>query len=300
MGLPAQQPTLGDLYVLESEPIEFTTNRGSMWVVVRKLDPLDMDDARRRAGAVRARTMAVKAQRDSDEYLSLLSQAFDADRSTATDLLIREEVAKRRISVEAELELGEGDKPGEPTKWGKDGYLQGLVDQWQTLQYAFPEPEHKDHEDAKRVFAELDEFSREVDERVDQHTANLRKKKDKLSDEEIAHEFAAFLVDVTADKAWARERDRCKVWMGTYVATPTDEGGFVVGGRCFPNTAAGREQVDRLDEAPLTRLIQAIEAIEVGVIEGKDSQPTTPSWLPSEPSDEAETAASSGLAAATT
>ncbi len=293
---------LRDLHVT-GRPERIGDGDSVVYLYVKKLNKMDMQRAVRKAGAARARHLAVLSDEDSDEYLDIWQQVHDLDRDTVTTYVIGEELAKARQSAEAELELGE-DADGETTEWGKDGYLQGLLDSWRGdettdgLEAVYAE----DPEDTEaiRVFAELTRFADKVDELVAAQEADIRARHEDVPLDELRRRAVKTFAESKANGAWLDEFEKARLWLG--VRRPCEECTVVAdesrseqhGGAHPERFFETRAEVDELEDETLGQLVDAYHAVSVDVTEGKDSEPTPDSLLSSEPSDTAETEQPSG------
>lgn len=275
---------LGDLFQIGKEITIIEPSRDgdpdqeTVWL--QKLNSVELEQAWRRANAVRARLLAVKHDTDSDEYFVAVSDALEKDDDELVDYLLGPERAKSVIIREAELAADE--------EWSKDDYLQGLRDAWNDgLGKRF----HQDNEDpdAKRVWMELRRFADGVDALMQSDIDDLRASFEALPVEEVRKQATELCFEQNATEAWAREYNYAEIWLGTRELDDHGKRYFVT-----------REEVDQLAAPVLGRLQREFESMRVDVLEGKGSVETRDSSPSSEPAVEEETPDSSGLVAAST
>lgn len=296
MGKVRRPRTLRDINVIGAvhaipDPL---ADGGKQVVWLQKLNPADQTLALRKANAARARARAAYEDKTSDEWMELQddyrSLLDDVDR--LIDIVISDERIKLNQSVESELELGEED--GEPTKWGKDGYLQGLRDAWvETGRDRYIEDE--DDPEARRILDEFQRFGEEVAAIVDPQIEEMKVQYRAIPLDTLRERALEQFVKLATEKAWVSEFERAELYLA--VRKPCDEckaeemHSFVHDDLYFQ----GRDAVDSLDESVLKSLLEAYHDLVTEVTEGKDSPGSPASSSSSESPEPEETAEGSGL-----
>lgn len=261
---------LADLYVLGRD-LTFDDGQGEpITVYLRKMSPVDQENAMRRANAARARQVSAYRKKESDDFADLLSQAMDmGGKEQLVEFLIAAKLVSYRNAREAEL--------ADDDEWSKEGYLQGLYDAWKgglDRTYALT-PED---EEAKRVFDEIKRFTDQVDEHVEEHRRHLSSVYEAYSTADLQENVADELAVMAGDTAWIREFRRTEIWLSTRL--PEDHRKLYF---------ESREEVDELPFQVYNRLVEELRQLNVEPMEGKGLPPTDASLQPSEPSEAAET-----------
>jgi hypothetical protein len=245
----ATKRRLTDMYRVQKEVV-FDDGQGEpIAVLVRKMNPVDHQNALRHANAARARTAALKNHPEDDEYQSQFAQVVDYDRDELTRYLLEEHRLTRVPVVEAEL--------ADEEEWSKDGYLDGLKHAWMDGlkdQYAL-DPEDTE---GKRVLSELERFQNKVDEFIQVELDNLEDTLDKRTEDDLRKTVFEKLMTTQASIAWLQEYRRCEVAYGTR----TEDGKE----RYFAN----RDEVSELPVEIYSKLTETYQEISVPVDEGKD------------------------------
>lgn len=258
---------LQDLYVVGQE-LTIDDGKGPVVVWLQKLNPVENEDALRRANAMRARMLISRNNEDSEEFQVALGEAFDyGNRENLVDYLIENDVAEVRLSRTAEEEAKD--------KWSKDGYLQGLRDAW----VGTPDApglkdvyvENKDDPEASRVFGELKKFDNTVEAEIAGEKDRLRRDYEGMAEDDLRRKVAVRFVESRADAAWFREYARAEVYYATREPDKHKQ-------RYFET----RREVDELETAVLLSLQKAYAALKVDPLEGKDSGETEDSSPSSE------------------
>lgn len=290
--------TLGDLWVRGKPltitgPVTMTGDDGtereeerSVDVWIRKMNPVEQEEAFRKGRAKRAVALSAARNKESDEYLACLCDAYDMGPPNAiAEFLVGMVIGEHAMKIEAEL-AGEGE-------WAEESYLEGLRDAWFGDKDAGVPGlvekwlEDPDDPDAARVFAEMERFKNLVNERLEQTKAELRAQWEQLDDEELYHKAAEKLAEAAAADAFSLEYWRTEIHIATRRADDHKKLYFT-----------NRSQVDELQPETFTQLRDAFRLLEVPLITGKDSPPDPDSSTPSGPSEKAETGERSGLATA--
>lgn len=267
---------LTDLYVTGKEvTVNDDSGEDPIVVYLQKLNPMDNEQALRKAGAARSRILSWGKNPDSDEFLSVESEVWDIkERDTLIEYLIQEDLSNKYASTEAELAAED--------EWSKDNYFQGLRDAWEggLAEEWAADPEDAD---AKRVQSELKRFDDRVSERVEQEAEHLRSQWRDIPEHELRSEVTGKFVKMRADMEWLREFRKCELWLSTREAENHKK-------LYFQN----RAEVDMLDPQIFGRLMAEYEQLTVDVQEGKDSPETPASSPSSDQSEKEETERSSG------
>lgn len=269
---------LSDLYLIGKEEI-LDDGKGEIRVWVQKLNGTESELARRKADAQRARLLSLRSQPDSDAYLAAVGEAYDSiDRDYLVAILLGPEAYKRRQVRQSEVAFEE--------EWAKDGYLQGLHDVWRS---SLAEEFALDSEDpeALRVFRELSRYNDAVTSRVEADLADHRDELMSLSVEDLQRRVAEQYLKDAGTLVWMTEFRKCAVLYGVRKPDPPHA-------RYFDN----RAEVDELQTKILLDLYDAIDALTVDPLEGKDSPETLSSSPQPELPGEEVTEESSGLVAA--
>ncbi len=270
--------TLADLYIT-GKAVTIDDGKGPVDVWVQKLSKPDQRIAAKKAGAAKAVVLSAKADEDSELRSQFWAEVQRYDPETLIAFVIREELTKRTLSAQAQIENEED------SEWAKDDYLQGLITAWDDgLEEQFAlDPEHVD---ARRVFDELKRFSELVDAQVTLEERNLRNDWGQLPVEDLHAKVIDVLLEEEADTAWEEEYRYCKVWLGT--RHPEDR---------IRRYFATRAHVELADDQVLDEILAAFAEIEVPVDEGKESPASPASSPPSEQPEDQDQDTSSGLAA---
>ncbi len=265
---------LTDLYRVQKEVVFDDGEGDPINVIVRKLNPVDHQNALRLANAARSRAASVKNRPEDDEYQSQWSMILDYDRDSLVRYLLEDHRIQRSPILEAELAADE--------KWEKESYLEGLQDAWQDgLKDAYAlDPEDSE---AKRVLAELERFASELDVEVQGSVDSLEDDLVKKDDEDLQKMVFDKLFASYSSIAWLTEYRRCEVWL----ATRTEDGRE----KYFHH----RDEVDELPAEIFQRLQEVYRDISVDPTEGKDLLVTEGSSHSSEPPASQETESASGL-----
>jgi hypothetical protein len=261
---------LGDLYVLGKELVVNDGQGESVTVWIHKLNDIDRDAVIRRANAVKARHLIDAGNEDSEVFQSAWGQVREYDdRDALVAVVIADEVVKYRRRVEAEL--GENEET-----WGKDNYLQGLVDAWFGDEHneglTYTHITHPDDPEVVRVMGELNRFSQEVTKRVTDEADRLEREWAEVPDDKLWNKAAHRLLERRADEVFTKEFERQQMFYA--VREPEDHKKRYFG------------TIDEVDDLPdkIRHQIQwAYNEIIVDPHEAKDSPATQASSSSSEP-----------------
>lgn len=275
---------LSDLYVRGVEVVFDDDNGPPVTVWLQKLNPIDRESCLRRAHAARARAMVESDNEDSELYQSFYGQIrLVSDDKTLIGLIVAEEVARYRQRVEAELATDE-------ETWGKDRYLQGLVDAWLgdagSGGLAAVRVEDPDDPEVQRVSAELDRFEDEVIKLVKAEDERLTEEWRAAPKDELWKRATRRMIELRANEAFAAEFERQQLFFS--VRDPDDHSKRYFG---------TLQEFDDLDENVRKKLSEEYGTMTVDSIEGKDSRASQPSSNSSDHSPAGEAQPDSGLQA---
>jgi len=272
---------LGDLYVLGKEVVINDGLGESVEVWIAKLNDVDRESLLRRSSAAKARFLMEGRDEQSETYQATWAQVvgFD-DREGLISVVIADDVVKYRIRVEAEVSADE-------ETWGKEGYLQGLVDSWlgdpDNPGLVVTHIEAPDDPEVVRVMSELERYNDEVMKRVNDEADRLQGDWEHVSEEELWAKAAHKLIDRRAEEVFSKEYERQELF---YSVREPDLHHV----RYFATVS----EIDDLDERIREQLLRVYNELVVDAIEGKDSPATTGSSNSSESPDAATTADPSG------
>lgn len=269
----ATKRRLVDMYKVEKE-VTFDDGKGDpVTVLVRKMNPIDHQNALRYANAARSRAASLKNRPDDDEYQNQWSIMLDYDRESLTRYLVEDFRLTKSQVVEAEL--------ASEDEWSKDQYLEGLQHAWMDgLKDTYVlEP---DDPDAVRTLQELERFSNALDEIVQAAVDDFEDDLDKKDEDELRKMVFEKILTSYASVAWLQEMHRCEIAF----ATRTENGKE----RYFKN----RDEVSECPVEVYQKLQETYQEIKVEVQEGKDSRETEDSSPSSEQPEKLETDEDSG------
>jgi hypothetical protein len=276
---------LTDLYVVGKEvPINDNSGGEPLVVWVQKLNPLQSETALRKAGAARARYIATRKDKDSEEYRDAMSDVLDySERETLVEVVARDDLYAKRMAVEAEI--------GAEEEWTKDDYLQGLFDAWQGGEgeeglkdrYAID----KEDEEAKRVFAELQRYNAQVDKIMEGERARIISDYSAWPDEKLTDRAVARVIENRSLTVFLKELETQQIFFA--VRDPDDHKKLY-----FESV----EEAASIADEVRTAIVDNLRMIAVERDEGKGSAGTPASSPSSEPSETVVTEASSGLVTA--
>ena len=273
--MPAKRRRLSDLYVV-GKPFKIGDAEGAIEVWLQKINPLERELAVRAAGAARARTLAFIEDKDSDEYMSKISDVIDfyGDRDSLVMLATHKDLIAAKTRIEAETAADE--------RWSKDGFLLGLVDSWQDEMMDRYNADPHDKE-AKKVFDLIKKYEDEVTKVVEEERVRLERDCADYSMTKLREIGAEKLIEAQANNAFIDEFEVQRLLFA--VREPGDHSAYYF---------ADRGEVRALDERVRVALSEAYNALEVDVVEGKDLPETDDSSPSSEPSEAAAPVPASG------
>lgn len=276
---------LGDLYVLGKELVINDGMGESVTVWIHKLNDIDREAIIRRANATKARHLIDAGNEDSEVFQSAWGQVREyEDREALVAVVIADEVVKYRRRAEAEL--GEDE-----ATWGKDSYLQGLVDAWfgddHNEGLTYTHITHPDDPEVVRVMGELNRFSQEVSKRVAEEADRLEREWADVPDDMLWNKAAHRLLERRGDEVFTKEFQRQQMFYA--VREPDDHKK-----RYFGTI----DEVDDLPEKIRQQIQWAYNEIVVDPHEAKDSPAIQASSSSSEPPAAETNPEPSGLEAA--
>lgn len=264
---------LSDLYVRGRELAPSDGDGDPVKVWLAKLNEVDREAALRRANAAKARYMIDADDEDGELFASVYGEIREIEeRDEVIVYLVAEDVSKARRRIEAQHALDE-------ETWGKDDYLQGLVDAWygDDAEPGLAQAHQEDPEDpeAKRVLGELERFRQLVNAEVAVETEGLMKDYEGVPMETLWRKCAHRLLELRATDAFAREYKRQQLFFA--LRDPVNRRM-----RYFERVA----EVDDLDDDLRDYLYEQYEDLMVDRSEGKDSPPVAASSTSSESEDQ--------------
>lgn len=265
---------LTDLFVV-GKSAKIADPEGSIDIWIQKLNPLEQQNALRRAGAERARHLAFVEQKDSDEWGAALAEVVDfTDRDMLIDIAIRDDMVLVRMKTEHEIAAEE--------KWSKDEYITGLVDSWEQEMKERWENEPDDPE-ALAVKQKLDEFDAEVEAIVLAERDKVARDYENVPMSELRETATQRLLEQRATTAFVEEFEAQQILYA--VREPDDHAKYYF---------KDRMEVLGLHHEVRRMLADQYRLVAVDTIEGKDSPGTPGSSISSEPADQDQTSDSSG------
>lgn len=264
--MPVKRRRLSDLYVV-GRPVEVgkdTPEPVEIWL--QKINPVQNDEALRRANAARTKAKTFGKDKDSDEYLDALASVEDfASREILVELAIAEELRQRRSRIEAEVAAED--------EWATDEYLQGIVDAWEGTDGVIGLKERwaEDHDDpeAARVKGEIDRFDEKVKELVEAEHESLKRDFDATPDDVILDRAVQRVLEQRATSAFIFEYENWQLYFA--IRDPENHKDL------YFETV---EEVKALEEQTKEEILAHYRELAVEVTEGKDS-PGTPGSSPS-------------------
>lgn len=277
---------LADLYVRGKELRIDDGSNDPVVVWIQKLNEIERDSILRRANAAKARHIIECDDETSETFVATYGNIRDyLDREQMVNVVIGEDLTKARQRFEAQMAE---DEEG----WGKDNYLQGLIDAWtgddENPGLAAAYAEDANDPEALKVKAELDRYEDELTERLEQESKRLARDWEDAPLDELARKATREMLNRRADETFLKEWTRQQLFYS--VREPDDHHK-----RYFGTVA----EVDDLDDQVHEFLEQQCNALFVNPTEGKDSPPTPGSSTSSGTPTEAAASNSSGPATVT-
>jgi len=243
---------LSDLYVIGKDVTISDGSGDDVTVYLKKLSPVDLKTAARKANAARAHWVAAKRDKESDEYVTIRAQAIElGDHDTLIEFIVSSELNDVRAAKEAELEAED--------EWANDGYLQSLYDAWTDGGMEERFFDESEDVEAKRVFDELNRFNDTVNSFVEPERKNLQKVWAKRTYEAALDKVTGTLMDFQSDSAWLDEFRMCEIWLSVRESSDSPN-------RYFDK----REEVDALQSQVISTLLIAYSELGVEAEQGKD------------------------------
>lgn len=249
---------LGDLYV-RGKALSVSDGEGEpVKVWLAKLNEVDREASLRRANAAKARFLMDAAHEDSEGFAAAYGEVRDVDdREELILFVIADELVKSRRAIEAE-------RVGDEESWGKDDYLQGLLDAWngddENPGLSKAKEEDPDDPEAERVWLELGRFQDEVQAEIRADTDRRFKDWEDVELEDLRRKAAHKLVELRAADEFIKEFRRQQLFYA--VREPNDHRK-----RYFATVA----EIDDLDSELRDHLQNQYEELIVDRTEGKDS-----------------------------
>jgi hypothetical protein len=271
---------LSDLYVRGKEVTIDDGTDDAVTIWLQKLNGVDRESCLRRSHAAKARYMSEADQEDSELFQAVFSQIRVMERDDLVGLIVAEDLAKYRQRVEAERSADE-------ETWGKENYLQGLVDAWIGDEneggLAAIMAQDPEDPDVKRVDAELKRFEEEVLSLVRVESDRLILDWGDAPEETVWKRATSRLLDLRSTDAFGAEFERQQLFYS--VRDPDDHAK-----RYFGTLT----ELDDLDDAVRKKLVNEYNELMVSPIEGKDLRASQPSSNSSDPLPVEEASADSG------
>lgn len=269
---------LSDLYVKGKE-VSCTDHAGDPVVVwLQKINDVDHQSVLRKASAARATHLTYRNKPESDEYKAVYGEVIDfASRETMIELVIREDLALRRMRVEAELSAED--------EWKEEQYLQGLYDAWND---GLKDDYARDNQnpEAKRVFDELKRYTEAVDKIMDGERIALIRDYELVPEDVIVEKAVEHFLKRAAGAAFMEEYEAYELFYA--VRLPEDHKK-----RYFET----RDEIDTISAEIKTQLLSEYQDLVVEPTEGKDLEETPASSPSSDAQGQEATVISSGLQA---
>lgn len=204
---------------LEDSITDEDGNTSKFWM--KKLNPVESKSCIVKSNAVRARFLTAQRDKESEEYLNLLSEVIDMDEETLLDTVVSKEVGEKAPALEEEIK---SDK-----RWTENNYLESIKDEWEDSAKmvwidsrpredgSIPEHDHSKEEvaSAERIFNDLTELTEAFDEALDTYRKNAIKNVERLSQEELETKAVDVLFDRAANAAWVETFYKWQVFYST-------------------------------------------------------------------------------------
>lgn len=259
-----KQRRLSDLYI-RGTALSVNDTQGAedqeppVEVWLQKLNEIDRESVVRRANAARARYMIEADDEESDVFKAMYARIREfEDRAGLVAVVISPDVIRARQRIEAEHRNDEDT-------WGKDDYLQGLLDAWtgdgENPGLVAVLAEDPEDPEALRVQGELDRFDVEVNVEFQAEIERLEADWTDRTDQQLWHDATAVMLERTSDEAFGREYERQQLFHA--VRDPAEHAK-----RYFATVA----EIDDLDAGLRTYLLEQYNALLVEPTEVKDSR----------------------------
>jgi hypothetical protein len=260
---------LSDLYVRGRELAPSDGEGDAVKVWLAKLNEVDREAAMRRANAAKARFVIDADNEDGELFASAYAEIREIeDPQDLIIFLISDDVTKARRRIEMV-------KAADEETWGKEDYLQGLLDAWygddDNPGLSSVAQEDPDDPEAKRVIDEIIRYQNEVAAEVRVESTNLMKEWEDQSLDQIRRRAAHLLLELRASEVFTREYKRQQLFFA--VRDPVNRRM-----RYFENVA----ELDDIDDELRAFFTEQYESMMVDRTEGKDSPPPADSSTSSE------------------
>lgn len=170
---------------------------GSFMIRVRKLGPTEQTKAARESNSARTKFNLQAKDESSAYYATIVEQVNGIDLDDKITQLAMTEIADDREKLEQEISGYE--------EWSKDGYLQSLVDAWESgLFQEWSKGEGERSEESERVFSEMKRFTEEVDGRLQKLLDREKANFEALEPEEIDQKMIAAQTAFDASAEWLK------------------------------------------------------------------------------------------------
>lgn len=186
---------LSDLYVTGKELTIDDGNGDPVKLYVRKITPLDAEEAYRAANAAKVKAMTAKTDPEDLTFQIVRERCDQMVKDDIVEQLAEYELQKKRLVIEAELEAED--------RWSNDDYLQGLHDAWNSglKKKHFTDPD----EETKRVFDEMQEFDHELNKRLEKEKEAFLKDLKGLSAQKLKDRYFDEQFERQGEIAWITE-----------------------------------------------------------------------------------------------
>lgn len=211
---------LEDLYQRgQVETITDGDSTAKFWV--KKLNPVEQKTAITKSNAVRARFLTAQRDKESDDYLSLLTEVMDMDEETLKQTAVSKAVGEKAGALEEEIKAED--------RWSKDDYLDAIQDEWEASAKevwvstrprdddSIPEHDYsKDEVDAaERIYNDLKDLADQFDAVMEKFRNNEIRGLARLSREELELKALEILFDRAANNAWVETYYKWQVYFAT-------------------------------------------------------------------------------------
>lgn len=244
--------SLSDLYIIGRE-VSIDDGTGEpVKVWIQKLNPIQHEQATRKASAKRAKTLKVaKLGLEDDLRDSVSSDVFDVapTRDDLIEYLVADAVGRAYQAKEAELASEE--------EWSKDNMLQGLRDSWmdELAERFIDDP---DDEEALAVKQSLEEFNNQLNKKLEVMQSQARREFSEWTHEKLHRTAVDKFIEQQSDLEWLKEYRYNEILFGT---------------RCVDDHKmryfSSREEVDELPTQIVGRLVNEFTDMNMGGTEGK-------------------------------
>lgn len=240
---------LSDLYVTGQE-LTIDDGKGEpVTVYIRKISPLDAEEAYRAANAAKVRAVAAKTDPEDLTFQIISDRVERAAKEDMVAQLADHELQRKRLLLEAELEAED--------KWSNDEYLQGLHDAWESgmKKKHFTDPDAE----TKRIHDELEAFNAELEKRMEREMVSIKKDLETLSARKLKDQFFDAQFDRQGEIAWITEYRKQELYFA--VRDPEDHSA-----KAFESP----QEIDGLEPQLIEQLREAYVSLSVDAMEGKD------------------------------